>query len=87
MLGAGRDLQRDGALRRRHLDLRPERCVGERHRDLDDEIRAAALVDRRRRDTRDDVQVARRAAGDPASPLPLRRIRVPSLTPAGIFTV
>src|SRR5205085_5529689 len=59
---ARRYLQRHGTLRRRHLDLRPERGLAERDRDVDDEIGVAPLVDRRGGHARDHVQVARRPA-------------------------
>ena len=72
----------------RHLDGRAERGVGERDGHLDDQIVAAPLEDLRRLDVRDDVEVAGgRRRPSPASPLPFSRMRVPSLTPAGIFTV
>src|SRR6266508_4620845 len=71
-LGAGGDLQRYGAFRSRHLDARAERSVRERDRHVDDEIRAAALVERRVGDARDDDQVARRAATESGLALPFQ---------------
>src|SRR5581483_8796130 len=71
VLGAGGDLQRDVALRRRHLDLAAERGGRERDRHLDDEVVAAALVRVRLRDARDDDEVAVRAAVRAGLALPL----------------
>src|SRR6266508_1144996 len=71
-LGAGGDLQGHRAFRSRHLDARAERGVRKRDRYVDDEIRAAALVERRIGDARDDDQVARRAAAESGLALPLQ---------------
>src|ERR1700758_3326525 len=53
----GGNLQRDRALRRRHVDLPPERGHWEGDRHLDDQVVSAALVGIRGRDPRDDDQV------------------------------
>ena len=55
-------LQRDRAVRRRHVDGRAERGVGVADRDVDDQIVAAAGVERRGLDVDDDVEVAGGAA-------------------------
>ena len=47
---------------RRDLDLGAERGLGERDRHLEHEVVAAALVELRRLDARDDVEVAGRRA-------------------------
>src|SRR5205085_2473872 len=62
VLGAGRNLERDRALRRRNVDLAAERGRREGDRHLHDEVVSAALVRRRRLDPCDDDQVAVRAA-------------------------
>src|SRR6266508_564117 len=54
---------------------RAERSVRERDRHVDDEIRAAALVERRVGDARDDDQVARRAATESGLALPFQANR------------
>ena len=71
VLGARGHLQRDGAVRRRHLDRRAERRVGERHRHRHEQVVAPALVGVRRLDVRDDVQVARGRAAVAGLALPL----------------
>src|SRR6185503_13191310 len=58
VLGACRNLQRHGALRGRDLDARAERCLRVGDRDLEHQIGAAALVERRRRDLDADEQIA-----------------------------
>ena len=62
VLRAGRDLDRDAAVGRRDLDRRAERGLVERDRHLEHEVVAAALVQLRRLDARDDEEVARRRA-------------------------
>src|SRR4051812_37950112 len=57
--GAGLDLHGHRTVRRRHLDLRPERGLRERHRHVDDQVVAAARERLRRLDTGDHEQVAR----------------------------
>src|SRR4029453_17298645 len=72
VLGAARHLQRHGAVRRRHIDSGPKRCVSERDRHVDYEVGAPTLVDRRGGDPCDDVEISGRAAGDPGLALPLQ---------------
>src|SRR5256886_8360192 len=72
VLRAGLDLHRDRAVRGRHLDGRPERGLRERDRDLDDQVVAAALVQLRRLDARDDEEVARFAAREAGFALALQ---------------
>src|SRR5207247_556774 len=69
------------AFRRRHLDRRAERGVGERDGDVDDEVRAAPLVDRRLGHARDDDQVAGRAAAVAGLALALEADPRPVLDP------
>ena len=61
-LGAARNLERHRPRRRRDLDGRAERGLRVRDRDVEDEIGAAALEERRRLDLDHDEEVARRAA-------------------------
>src|SRR5256886_13339478 len=72
VLRAGLDLHRDRAVRGRHLDGRTERGLRERDRDLDDQVVASALVQLRRLDARDDVEVARLAAREAGLTLALQ---------------
>ena len=65
------NLQRDGALGRRHVDLAAERGGRVRDGHVDDQIVAAPLVDLRRLDARDDVEVARGRAAVPRLALAL----------------
>jgi hypothetical protein len=58
VLRAGGDLQLHRPVGRRRLDLAAERCSGVRHGDVDDQIVTPALVDLRRLDARDHVEVA-----------------------------
>src|SRR4051794_22005236 len=62
VLGAGRHAQALGAVQRRDLDLGPAERLGDGDRDLDLEVVALALEDRRLAHVRDDVEVARRPA-------------------------
>src|SRR5579862_1935761 len=55
----GRNLQRDTPVRGRNLDRRTERRLVERDRHLEHEVVPAPLVQLRRLDARDDVEVAR----------------------------
>jgi len=50
------------------------------------QVVAVALEDVVLLDANLDIQIARRSAVDPRSPLPLERMRMPSSMPAGIFT-
>src|SRR5512132_2661695 len=61
-LRPGWNLQRHRTLGCRHLDVRAERRVGKPDRDLDLEVRAAPLVERRIRHMSYDDQIARRSA-------------------------
>src|SRR5439155_17996526 len=54
----GRDLERHGAVGSRYLDAGAECGLSERHRNLEHEVRATALEERRRIDVDDHVQVA-----------------------------
>src|SRR5439155_337376 len=72
ILRAGLDLYRDRAVRGRYLDGRTERGLRERDRDLDDQVVASALVQLRRLDARDDVEVARLAAREAGLALALQ---------------
>src|SRR5437588_261675 len=58
VLRPGRNLERDRAAGRRHLDAAAESGGRERDGHLDEQIVAPALVDARRLDARDDVEVA-----------------------------
>ena len=62
-------------LQRRHLDLGAARRLGDGERDLDLEVVALALEDRRRLDVGDDVEVAGRAAVAPGLALAGQRGR------------
>src|SRR5262249_20311639 len=70
---AGRDLELDAALGRRDLDRRAERGLVEVDGNLEHEVVAAPLVELRRLDPRDDVEVAcgRAAVAGLALPLEL----------------
>src|SRR6266516_798699 len=98
VLGARRHLQRDRAVRGRHFDRCPESGFREGHRDVDHEIRPPPLVELRRRDSRDHVQIAGgrasvpglalaaqldpRAVPDPGGELDLVPLRPPLTTGA-----
>src|SRR5262245_18800710 len=70
---AGGDFQGDPvAVRGRHLDLRAERSLGVRDRDVDDQVRASSMEELGRLDSGDDVQVARRPAVGSDLALPLQ---------------
>src|SRR6266508_248530 len=71
VFGAGGNLERDGALRRRHVDLAAEGGHREGHRHLDDEIVAAPFVRLGRRHVRHDDEVARGTAVLPGLALAL----------------
>src|SRR5439155_1444375 len=59
VLRAGLHLHRHRPVGSRHLDGRTERRLRERDRNLDDQVVAAALVQRRGLNTGDDAEVAR----------------------------
>src|SRR5262249_22635284 len=61
VLRARGNLERDRTLRRGNLDLAAERGSGEGNGHLHDQVVTAPLIGRRRRDPRDDDQVAVRA--------------------------
>src|SRR5574338_1390108 len=64
VLRARRHLERDGPVRGWDLHGRAERRLRRRDRDLEHELGAAALVQRRRRHLHTDVEVTRRTAAD-----------------------
>src|SRR5207245_3399173 len=66
---AGGDPQRLGAVEDGHLDLGAEGELGERHRQVAQEIDAVTREDRVLADPHEDVEVARGAAVDAARPL------------------
>src|SRR5207245_11013130 len=68
-LAAGGDPQRLGAGEDGHLDLGREGELGERHRQVAQEIGAVTREDRVLADPHEDVEVARGAAVDAARPL------------------
>src|SRR4029078_11856025 len=71
VLRARGDLERDGAFRRRHLDLAAEGRGGKGDWHLHDQVVAAPLVRRRGLDPGDDDQIAVRAAVLPSLALSL----------------
>src|SRR5215468_7284130 len=80
---AGRHLQRDAPVGRRDLDLRAKRSLVERDGDLEHEVVAAALVELRRLDARDDVEVAGRRAAEARLALALQLDLRPVLDAGG----